>query len=103
MRLLSFVVTSLLSVVSSEKCCEGVCLVEGEEKYYSIDTRFNTCGECCMRPEDFTLYSKFEKGLTAANETVTPCADLKYETYTKTETHGAGSVTMTLDMYNPTP
>jgi hypothetical protein len=86
---------------AADLCCEGACVTEGEEKYYSIDTRFNTCGECCMRPEDFDLYQKFEKGLTASNGTITPCADLDYIYYIKTETHGAGPIKMTLDMYSP--
>jgi hypothetical protein len=98
---ISFVILFSLHQITAfaSLCCEGVCLTEGEEKYYSIDTKHNMCGECCMRPEDFDLYQKFEKGLTAANGTVTPCFDLNYISYIETETHGAGPVTMTLDMY----
>jgi hypothetical protein len=85
-----------------EMCCKGVCEVDGEEKYYSIDTRHNMCGECCMKPEDFDLYKKFEKGLEPApNGTVTPCADLNYHTYVETETHGFATIKMTLDLYDP--
>mmetsp|Transcript_1035 Transcript_1035/g.1038 ORF Transcript_1035/g.1038 Transcript_1035/m.1038 type:complete len:105 (-) Transcript_1035:188-502(-) len=101
MILLTYFISFLLSFVSSELCCQGQCTIQGEEKYYSIDTRHNMCGECCMKPEDYDLYKKFEKGLTAANGTVNPCYELNYPTYVQTETHGFGTVTMTLDMYSP--
>lgn len=83
------------------KCCVGACEVEGEEKYYSIDDRTDMCGECCMMPEDYDLYHKFETNLLPAfNGTVTPCSDLQYDIYVETETHGAGPVQMTLDLYD---
>eukprot|EP01031_Cornospumella_fuschlensis_P037370 gene37370-45379_t len=53
-----------------------------------------------MDPADYDLYKKFEPGLEKAS-TNTPCLDLKYPNYVKTETHGAGNITMTLDMYAP--
>ena len=85
-----------------EMCCKGACEVEGEEKYYSIDTRTNLCGECCMKPEDYDLYKKFEKGLEPSfNGTVNPCPDLNYHTYLETVTHGFASIKMTLDLYEP--
>ena len=80
-----------------EKCCV-TCTNPGEEKYYSIDERRNNCGECCMKPEDYDLYKKFEKGLEKAQSS-TPCADFNYHTYLETETHGFGNITMILDMY----
>ena len=83
-----------------EMCCQGACTVEGEEKFYSIDDRTGYCGECCMAPEDYDLYHKFEKNLLPANST-TICADLHYTTYIDTPTHGFGPVKMTLDMYAP--
>jgi hypothetical protein len=86
-------------VETSDPCCV-TCEVEGQEKYYSIDKRFNNCGECCMSPDDYDLYSKFEKGLEKANSS-TPCADLHFNVYIETVTHGAGPIKMTLDMYDP--
>ena len=96
--------SALLGAIASgdeEMCCKGACEVDGEEKYYSIDTRTGLCGECCMKPEDYDLYKKFEKGLEPAmNGTVTPCADLNYNVYLETETHGFATIKMTLDLYD---
>jgi hypothetical protein len=89
------------SAEPKEMCCKDACVTTGEEKFYSIDTRHNNCGECCMRPEDYDLYKVFEPGLTPANGTVTPCADLNYHTYLETVTHGFMSIKMTLDLYGP--
>ena len=99
MKAFIFVIASLLfaAVVSEEKCCEE-CTVEGEIKYYSVDTLFNRCGECCMNPDKYWIYHIFEKGLTEATVDH-PCAELGYTEYEKTETHGAMGVTMTLDKY----
>ena len=85
------------TVISDEKCCE-VCTVEGEIKYYSIDTIFNRCGECCMNPDKYWIYHIFESGLTEA-EVDNQCEVLGYSEYEKTETHGAMGITMTLDKY----
>ena len=74
--------------------------MEGETKYFSIDTKHNMCGECCMKPDDFSKYHMFEPGLTLANST-TPCLDLNYATYTETVTHGFATIKMTLDLYDP--
>jgi hypothetical protein len=51
-----------------------------------------------MTPADYPKYHKFEKNLTLAT-TNTPCADAKYTDYLETDTHGAGNIKMTLDMY----
>lgn len=84
---------------SMTPCCLA-CTVSGQEKFYSIDTRHNSCGECCMDPADYDLYKKYEPGLEKANSS-TPCFDLNYPTYTETVTHGFGNVKMTLDLYDP--
>ena len=83
-----------------DMCCEGEC--EGDlQKYYSIDTRHNMCGECCMLDSDYKKYKLFEPGLTKANVT-SPCTtQLGYPTYDSTVTHGGGPITMTLDLYDP--
>ena len=85
------------TAVSDEMCCYE-CTVEGEIKYYSIDSLFNRCGECCMDPDKYWIYHIFESGLTEA-EVDHPCEELGYTEYEKTETHGAMGVTMTLDKY----
>ena len=83
----------------TEPCCVS-CTVPGEEKYYSIDDRHNNCGECCMRPEDYDLYKKFEKGLEKANST-TPCADLHFLTYTETVIMYYNTMSqLTMDLYD---
>lgn len=86
---------------ADQQCCE-TCDDKPHMKYYSIDHLHNMCGECCMDPKDFPKYHFFERGLTKANST-TPCADLKYPTYSKTVTHGAFNFKMTLDLYKPEP
>ena len=86
-----------VAVASDEKCCE-VCTVEGEIKYYSIDTLWNRCGECCINPDKYWIYHIFESGLTEATVD-NPCAEEGYTEYEKTETHGAMGITMTLDKY----
>ncbi len=80
-------------------CCEAC--TEPKEKYYSIDPRFNLCGESCMRPMWFWLYKIFEPTLHKA-ETNTPCSDRDYTIYRSTPTHGIWPITMTLDLYKPT-
>ena len=85
------------AVVSDEPCCVE-CTVEGEIKYYSIDSLWNRCGECCMNPDKYWIYHIFESGLTEA-EVDHPCEELGYTEYEKTETHGAMGITMTLDKY----
>jgi len=52
-----------------------------------------------MKPEDFDLYKKFEKGLEKA-ETDSPCSGFGYPKYTETVTHGFLSIKMTLDLYD---
>lgn len=88
-----------LPSMDSDMCCDGEC--DGDlNKYYSIDTRHNMCGECCMLDSDYHIYKIFERGLTKANSTA-PCSDLGYPIYDSTETHGAGPIQMTLDLYDP--
>merc|ERR1711871_87623 len=83
------------------ECCSGACTWEGEEKYYSVDTRHDLCGECCMKPEDYNLYHIFERGLKKAEDgDLSPCTTLNYPKYTETVTHGAGPIKMTLDLYD---
>merc|ERR1719223_1587636 len=77
------------------KTCEGV-----KEKYFSVDTKHGHCGECCMDPKHYSGFKIFEHNLTLANGKT--CADFGYSIYEKTEKHGFGPISMTLDMYNPT-
>jgi hypothetical protein len=71
-------------------------------RYYSIDTRHDLCGECCMNPKDYNLYHIFERGLKKAEDgDFSPCTGLGYPVYTgETPTHGAGPIKMTLDLYD---
>ena len=89
------------TVEGDEPCCVDECTVDGEEKYYSIDTRHDLCGECCMKPEDYNLYHIFEKGLEKAPDgDNSPCTTLGFPKYTETVTHGALNIKMTLDLYD---
>ena len=99
-----FIIILLLEIVSSkllegEKCCYD-CPKENEVKYYSIDWLFGKCGECCLDPKDYWKYKIFEPGLTKAENETEVCKSLGYGKYDKTETHGAFSLKVTLDLYN---
>jgi len=85
-----------------DMCCVDECATVGQEKYYSIDTKHNMCGECCMAPADYPMYKRFEKGLTKAPDgDFSPCTTLGFSDYDSTVTHGFASIKMTLDLYNP--
>ena len=88
----------LFAYANAEEMCCVECTKENEIKYYSIDSLFDRCGECCMDPDKYWIYHIFEPGLKEA-EVDHPCAEAGYTEYEKTETHGAMGVTMTLDKY----
>jgi len=99
----SFLVTAVVlgSVISKSpeplpKCCEACA--DGKEKFYSVDTKHDRCGECCMKPKLYWLYHLFESGLTKA-EDENPCHELGYTEYETTEKHGFLFITSTLDKY----
>ena len=80
----------------SEKCCVGC--PRDTAKYYSIDTAYDRCGECCINPKISFINKIFEKGLTLADGVT--CESLGYSVYETTETHGLKYVfTATLDKY----
>eukprot|EP00294_Goniomonas_avonlea_P008849 CAMPEP_0114559610 /NCGR_PEP_ID=MMETSP0114-20121206/11013_1 /TAXON_ID=31324 /ORGANISM="Goniomonas sp, Strain m" /LENGTH=407 /DNA_ID=CAMNT_0001745091 /DNA_START=9 /DNA_END=1232 /DNA_ORIENTATION=+ len=83
---------------AAENPCCSVC-VAPQEKYYSVDTTHNMCGEACMNPHDFLLYKIFERNLEKAPDD-TPCASHNFRSYNSTVTHGFGPIKMTLDLYN---
>lgn len=100
----------LISLGASQKCCEGTCETVGLEKYYSIAKSLGkvgqlNCGECCMSPDDYPLYLKFEPNLLPANTSTTnnPCGFFNFTLYTGTEVHGQPPVQITLDMYTTGP
>lgn len=82
---------------STEPCCAQEC-PEGLEKYLSIDTKHNQCGEACIDPKDYNLYHLFEPNLVKAN-TTHACDALQYPKYVETETHGFGPIKVTVDLY----
>ena len=91
-----------LAVIETSPCCQGACKVPGEEKYWSLaKSWFGTkhCGECCMDPKKYPLYHFFEKNLTKSM-TDNPCSEFGYTKYDSTDTHGAGPIKMTLDLYD---
>merc|ERR1712159_134024 len=81
-------------------CCVTCDSSKNQVKYYSIDTRFDHCGESCINPLHFWFFKLFEKGLERA-ETNTPCADRGYSIYLNTPTHGVWPIKATLDLYDP--
>jgi len=83
-------------------CCRGACPA-GEEKYWSLASGVfggEHCGECCLDPSKYPLFHLFERNLTKAERTVTPCHDFGYTVYDSTPTHGLGPVSITLDLYD---
>ena len=109
---MKFVLLALLGTISANflsleteptnpaLCCTSCTGIK--EKYYSIDTNKNMCGEACMNPSHFWIFKIFEKNLAKdENDSNTPCADRKYSVYDSTPTHGIPPITMTLDLYAP--
>ena len=81
---------------SNEKCCQK-CANTNKVKYYSIDTKYDRCGECCLNPNSFWLFKLFESGLTLANDKT--CSSLGYTIYEVTESHGFPPIKVTIDKY----
>ena len=80
---------------SNEKCCQKC---DGDKvKYYSIDTKYDRCGECCLNPNFFWFFKIFESGLTLANDKT--CSSFGYTTYEVTESHGFPPIKVTIDKY----
>ncbi|ORX82470.1 hypothetical protein BCR32DRAFT_267624 [Anaeromyces robustus] len=96
--LVLFVSLLFATIISAEKCCEN-CTDNGKKKFYSIDTKHNKCGECCMKSSLYWLYHIFESGLLEA-ESEHPCSELGFTEYDTTETHGFLFIQMTLDKYS---
>lgn len=87
---------------STVKCCTKAC-PNGQEKYYSIDKKFNQCGETCFDPLRYNILHIFEAGLTSSPTSNSPCADRGYSDYINTPTHGVFGLSITLDLYGPGP
>jgi len=98
-KMLKSLIVALATVGAfAAKCCT-TCEAP-LEKYLSVDTRHNKCGEACMNPKDFGKFHIFEKSLQKADSD-SPCADRKFTAYDSTVTHGALGLKITLDLYNP--
>jgi hypothetical protein len=81
---------------------QGPCTDPSTAKYYSIDTRFNQCGETCFPPSKFNTFKLFERGLKAAEDDVYPCMTHGYTKYVNSPTHGVpGVLSVTVDLYKP--
>ena len=80
----------------NEKCCVS-CSKSGQVKVYSIDTKYDNCGEGCLNPKLFWVYKIFESGLTLAEDKT--CKDLGYSEYEETVTHGVYPLKITIDLY----
>lgn len=90
---------ALLAAAYAQKCCSAC--TPPLQKFYSVDTKHNECGECCMDPADYQKFKVFEPNLLPANGTSNVCASLGYSSFDETVTHGAFKLKMTLDLYNP--
>ena len=95
--IIGFLLFTTVVSVEEEKCCSK-CTNEGEVKYYSIDKKYDMCGECCLNPKKFYLFKIFESGLTLA-ENENPCETLGYSSYEETESHGFLFLKVSLDKY----
>lgn len=97
------VLASIASLArGDDKCCE-TC-PEGQQKYYSVDSKHGHCGEACIEPSSFKAFKIFEPNLTIADGSTgyTSCAELGWPQYTETVTHGdpLKILTCTLDLYD---
>ena len=87
-------------LTNNEKCCD-TC-PEDKDKYYSIPILFNDhCGESCISEQDYYKYKLLEPKLTKA-KTNTPCLDMGYSAYEKTEEHSFGPINVLVDLYKKT-
>ena len=82
--------------IQNKKCCV-TCKKEGEVKYYSIDTIYDRCGECCINPANYWIFKIFEPGLVKAEGK--SCESLGYSEYENSETHSVFPISVTLDKY----
>ena len=109
-----FILLLLITTVAShslrnpQPCC--VTCTKPQEKYFSVDHGWGHppfCGETCLNPNKYDILHIFEHNLTLADNQTHPCAfqyapdGRKYSHYNKTVTHGIGSLSVTLDLYNP--
>ena len=79
-----------------DKCCDKC--YNDTEKYYSIPNPLEkTCGETCIKPENYNKVKILEPKLTKATSDH-PCLENGF-TYLNTEVHGFGRAKVTLDMY----
>ncbi len=95
--IIGFLLFSTVVSVEEGKCCSK-CATDGQVKYYSVDKKYDMCGECCLSPKKYYLFKIFESGLTLA-ENDNPCETLGYSSYVETESHGFLNLKVTLDMY----
>ena len=51
-----FIAIMLFAFTACEEMCCVTCTDETTKKYYSIDTVFNRCGECCIDPDKSNIY-----------------------------------------------
>ena len=93
--IIGFLLFTTVISVKEKKCCSK-CV--NEVKYYSIDKKYDMCGECCLNPKKFYFFKIFESGLTLA-ENENPCETLGYSSYVETESHGLLFLKVTLDLY----
>merc|ERR1712038_45962 len=87
----------------ADPCC--ITCPEGEPKYYSID-KGGDCGEACIPDSEYPVLKMFEPGLLKADPTseaddfgMEVCAAKGLPVYTRTVSHGAGPLRVTLDLY----
>jgi len=94
----------LAATAGAERTDEEICCTTCKAprtKYYSIanDSGPWLCGETCIRDFFYPIFHIFEKNLTKASWTNSPCAEAGYTVYKETVTHGGGGLYCTLDLY----
>jgi hypothetical protein len=81
--------------LTTGKCCQKC--KEGENKYYSIITKNNKCGESCLKPNIVWFIKIFEPGMILA-ENDNPCETHGYPISTTTISHGF-PIKVSIDFY----
>jgi hypothetical protein len=81
----------------------GACKDPTTIKYFSIDSKYDNCGETCFPPSKFDLIMKvFEDGLREAGNDTFPCKTKGYNHYVNSPTHKVPFVySIQLDIYSP--
>lgn len=83
---------------SADKCC--TYCDPPSTKYYSINTKQNTCSELCLKPEQYYVFKHVLPMLQQDTTSSFPCEQREYLLYDTTKTVGKCPVCVDVDVYD---